>query len=92
MNYNELREKSLYKVRDEIAGEDICPVKLPCNAHYVMTIYADASFAVGDLKQSVSGYVRCVFEWYPIVVGESEADDCRGLILFRGICGCKRGL
>jgi hypothetical protein len=55
--FNELRKKSLYKVKDEIAAEDIRPVSLPINPHYRMTIYADASFAVGELKQSVSGYI-----------------------------------
>jgi hypothetical protein len=55
--FNELREKALYKVKEEIADEDIRPIVLRINDRYVLTIYADASFAVGDLKQSVSGYV-----------------------------------
>ncbi len=57
LGFNELREKLLYKVKDEIAAEDICPVRLPINSRYRLTIYADASFAVGELKQSVSGYL-----------------------------------
>ncbi len=52
---NELKEKALYKVRDEIADIDVKPVILPLNARYCLIIYADASFAVGDLMQSVSG-------------------------------------
>ena len=56
-NFNELREKALYKVREEIADEDVRPVILPINSRYRLIIYADASFAVGILKQSVSGYV-----------------------------------
>jgi hypothetical protein len=55
--FNELREKSLYKVKDEIAAEDIRPIVLPLNSRYRLIIYADASFAVGELKQSVSGYI-----------------------------------
>jgi hypothetical protein len=55
--FNELKEKALYKVKDEIAAEDIRPIVLPLNSRYQLTIYADASFAVGELKQSVSGYV-----------------------------------
>jgi hypothetical protein len=55
--FNELREKALYKVKDEIAAEDIRPVILPLNSRYRLIIYADASFAIGELKQSVSGYV-----------------------------------
>ena len=54
---NELREKSLYKVKEDIADEDIRPVILPLNERYNLIIYSDASFAVGDTKQSVSGFV-----------------------------------
>jgi hypothetical protein len=54
---NELREKSLYRVRDEIADVDIRPVILKIDARFRLIIYADASFAIGDTKQSVSGYV-----------------------------------
>jgi hypothetical protein len=54
---NELREKALYKVKDEIADVDIQPIMLPLNKRYTLIIYADASFAVGDTMQSVSGYV-----------------------------------
>ncbi len=54
---NELRENALYKVRDEIADIDVKPVILPLNARYCLIIYADASFAVGDSMQSVSGHI-----------------------------------
>jgi hypothetical protein len=54
---NELREKALYKVRDEIADLDIQPVILPLNERYHLIIYADASFAVGERMQSVSGLI-----------------------------------
>jgi hypothetical protein len=54
---NDLREKYLYKVKDEIADVDIRPVMLPLNKRYCLIIYSDASFAVGDTKQSVSGFV-----------------------------------
>jgi hypothetical protein len=53
--FNELREKALYKVREEIAAEDVRPIILPLNSRYRLIIFADASFAVGILKQSVSG-------------------------------------
>jgi hypothetical protein len=55
--FNELREQALYKVKNEIASEDIRPIILPLNDRYRLIIYADASFAVGILKQSVSGYI-----------------------------------
>lgn len=57
LGFNELPEKLLYKVKEEIAAEDICPVRLPFNSRYRLTIYAGASFAVGVLKPSVSGYM-----------------------------------
>ncbi len=56
-NMNELREKSLYKVKEDIADEDIRPIILQINDRYNLIIYSDASFAVGDTKQSVSGFV-----------------------------------
>jgi hypothetical protein len=36
---------------------DVGRVLLPVNPRYGLVVYADASFAVGELKQSVSGYV-----------------------------------
>jgi hypothetical protein len=54
---NDLREKALYKVKDEIADVDIRPVILPLNKRYCLIIYSDASFAIGETKQSVSGFV-----------------------------------
>jgi hypothetical protein len=36
---------------------DICRVVSPVNPRYRLIVYADASFAVGDLKQSVSGFI-----------------------------------
>jgi hypothetical protein len=56
-NMNELREKSLYKVKEDIADEDIRPIILQINNRYNLIIYSDASFAVGNTKQSVSGFV-----------------------------------
>jgi hypothetical protein len=54
---NEMREKALYKVKGEIADEDIRPILLPVNTRYNLVVYADASFAVGTTMQSVSGFV-----------------------------------
>jgi hypothetical protein len=36
---------------------DIDRIILPVNARYGLVVYADASFAVGERKQSVSGWV-----------------------------------
>jgi hypothetical protein len=54
---NELRENALYKVKEEISDIDLKPVILPLNAKYRLIVYADASFAVGETMQSVSGLV-----------------------------------
>jgi hypothetical protein len=54
---NEMREKALYKVKEDIADVDISPVIRPVNARYRIVIYTDASFATGETMQSVSGYI-----------------------------------
>jgi hypothetical protein len=54
---NELRENALYKVKEEISDIDLMPVVLPLNSKYSLIVYADASFAVGENMQSVSGLV-----------------------------------
>ncbi len=62
---NELREKLLcknsqadssYTVLDP-DGLDIACVHLPVNSRYSLTVYGDASFAIGLLKQNTFGYV-----------------------------------
>ncbi len=52
-----MREKALFKVKEDITDEDIRPIILRINERYSLVIYADASFAVGETMQSVSGYV-----------------------------------
>jgi hypothetical protein len=47
---------SEYTVSDP-EGLDICRVVMPVNSRYRLVVYADASFAVGEKKQSVSGFV-----------------------------------
>jgi hypothetical protein len=65
--HNELLHKSLllaqrvvepgeYSAKDP-ESVDIGRILLPVNPRYGLVVYADASFAVGQLKQSVSGYV-----------------------------------
>jgi hypothetical protein len=55
MSINEMREKALYKVKEDIADVDISPIMRPVNARYRIVIYTDASFGVGETMQSVSG-------------------------------------
>ena len=64
---NELLQKMLLSARRVSSSNeygtpdpetiDICRVVLPVNRRYRLIAYSDASFAVGELKQSVSGYV-----------------------------------
>jgi hypothetical protein len=66
---NELEQKSLLKARtlpdgisdytvlDDSAETDLLRVNFPTNARYSLLAYGDASFAVGVLKQSVSGFI-----------------------------------
>ena len=66
-DHNELLHKMLlqarrvdgpgeYSVMDPESA-DIGRILLPVNPRYGLVVYADASFAVGVLKQSVSGYI-----------------------------------
>ncbi len=54
---NELREKALFKVKEEIADIDIKLIVYPLNDRYKLVIYSDASFGVGETMQSVSGFI-----------------------------------
>ena len=64
---NELTQRSLCLARsaandsayavDDVGGLDLPRVSLPTNPSYSLVVFGDASFAVGDLKQSVTGYV-----------------------------------
>jgi hypothetical protein len=54
---NEMREKALFKIKEDIADVDISPIVRPINARYRIVIYTDASFGVGETMQSVTGYI-----------------------------------
>ena len=57
--FNELDEKNLYKLNplvDEV-NMDIPKVLAPENKRFTMVAYSDASFAVGESKQSVTGFI-----------------------------------
>ena len=57
--FNELDEKNLYKLNplvDEVKM-DIPKVLAPENKRFTMVAYSDASFAVGESKQSVTGFI-----------------------------------
>ena len=47
---------------------DIPRIVLPVNSRYRLIVYADASFAIGDNKQSVSGFV-VFFNGVPLLWG-----------------------
>jgi hypothetical protein len=64
---NELTQQSLCKARstandspyevDDRDGLDLYRAPLPVNPRYSLVVFGDASFAVGELKQSVTGYI-----------------------------------
>jgi hypothetical protein len=64
---NELAQRSLCLARstandssygvDDIEGLDLVRVSLPVNPRYSLVVFGDASFANGELKQSVTGFV-----------------------------------
>jgi hypothetical protein len=70
--FNELTQQALCKGRsaltlhsgpslsyavDDADGLDLHRISLPINSRYSLIAFADASFAVGESKQSVTGYV-----------------------------------
>jgi hypothetical protein len=48
---------SLSYAVDDADGLDLHRISLPINSRYSLVVFADASFAVGESKQSVTGYV-----------------------------------
>jgi hypothetical protein len=54
----ELKESDLYKLDiNEDTSLDIEKTLAPTNSRFTVVAYADASFAVGELKQSISGFL-----------------------------------
>jgi hypothetical protein len=56
---NELEETNLYKLdpQEDDAEVDIIKTLADTNARFTKVAYTDASFAVGETKQSISGFV-----------------------------------
>ena len=56
---NELEENNLYKLDTDLDDItlDIEKVLTPTNARFTKVAYSDASFAVGETKQSVTGFI-----------------------------------
>jgi hypothetical protein len=67
---NELKESDMYKL-DFIDDVELHIVKklAPTNKRFTMVAYSDASFAVGELKQSISGFIVFVNGIPLLVVG-----------------------
>jgi hypothetical protein len=57
--FNELEENNLYKLNPNIdeMDLDIEKVMADINDRFTMVAYSDASFAVGETKQSISGFI-----------------------------------
>jgi hypothetical protein len=58
-SFNELEENNLYKLDPNIDDMDldIEKVMADINDRFTMVAYSDASFAVGETKQSISGFI-----------------------------------
>ena len=86
--FNECKESDLYKL-DALDDADIDIKKnlAPTNKRFTLVAYSDASFAVGETKQSV--VFHCIHKWHSTVVGFVEADCGSGLNMFGGICRIK---
>jgi hypothetical protein len=94
---NELAQRSLCLARsaandsgygmDDIEGLDLVRVPLPVNSRYSLVVFGDASFANGELKQSVTGFIRYLLEWGPPTLGFPEADYRSRFFLLGGIRG-----
>jgi hypothetical protein len=56
---NELEENNLYKLDPDLddATSDIEKTLAETNARFTKVAYSDASFAVGETKQSVTGFI-----------------------------------
>jgi hypothetical protein len=65
-----------YMVPDDDAI-DIPRIALPVNRRYRLIAFGDASFAIGELKQSVSGFIYCLSQWRSSFVGLPQTNDCR---------------
>jgi hypothetical protein len=95
---NELTQRSLCLARsaandsayavDDVGGLDLPRVSLPTSPSYSLVVFGDASFAVGDLKQSVTGYVIFLNGVPLLWVSLKQTNYCGGFFLLRGICCC----
>ncbi len=56
--FNELEKNNLYKLDPDLDDEslDIIKTLAPTDDRFTMVAYSDASFAVGETKQSISGF------------------------------------
>jgi hypothetical protein len=56
---NELEENNLYKLNPDVddATLDIAKVLADTNNRFTKAAYSDASFAVGETKQSITGFI-----------------------------------
>jgi hypothetical protein len=59
MDFNELEEKDMYKLDSLVddGSTDIMKTLKPTNKRFTLVAYYDASFATGQSKQSVTGFV-----------------------------------
>ncbi len=93
--FNELDEKNLYKL-DPMMDDmtmDILKVLAPTNKRFTKVAYSDASFAVGDTKQSVTGFIVMI-NGVPLLFGSLKQtvvvdSTCSAEYVAASIC-CKQ--
>jgi hypothetical protein len=94
-SFNELEENNLYKLDPILDDEslDISKVLAPTNPRFTKVAYSDASFAVGETKQSISGFIVMI-NGVPILWGSLKQtvvvdSTCSAEYVAASIC-CKQ--
>jgi hypothetical protein len=70
MDFDELEEKDMYKLDPLVddGNTDIVKALMPTNTRFTLVAYSDASFATGQAKQSVTGFVVLI-NGIPLMLG-----------------------
>ena len=94
-SFNELEEHNLYKLDPLLDDEslDIIKTLAPTNSRFTTVAYSDASFAVGETKQSISGFIVMI-NGVPILWGSLKQtivvdSTCSAEYVAASIC-CKQ--
>jgi hypothetical protein len=93
--FGELDEKNLYKLNPLVddLSVDLLKVLAPTNKRFTKVAYSDASFAVGESKQSVTGFIVMI-NGIPLLFGSLKQtvvvdSTCSAEYVAASVC-CKR--